>query len=433
MTVRIGKLALILGVIVNLLIFFVGILYDFELLPKVSLNNLYYPFLMCIPLVSSLLCLLLGWIFVKVSKKEAKPTENNIAVFFKSHLYVWMLVSGLILIFGFVSLDFRVDSPRVILVCTALNGVAWISTVIVCILIWAAFNAWKNSEVVGVIIALIALIILVGSLTIIGLLYAEGKNHAKYHSDYSSDYGEYDMPAEEVYEVVYPDDYYYEDGGYDWDYDYNSEDKYDLAYRFLKYRLDLNNPSRPADLLMCWKNYSWRAESEWGEEQYIEKLSDFEDSEDFYKCKNYFYYVYDECSQDNDKIASLSGHYLNDWDMGIDKYKKSGAQACVKLLLLAHDDIYSNSNSDEILGKIYNVMSESEEFEDLVSDTYPKLAAYMSSKTLEKMKELETNCDTQWCNDLLSGWAYSFWARRHNSGVDKGAYKVLKAIDKFYK
>ena len=435
MTGRIGKWALILGAIVNLLIFLMGILFDYDLLPTIPIKSLYYPFLISIPIVSSLLCLFLGWICVKVSKKETTQAinENNITVFFKSYLYVWVVVATLIFIFGFVFLDFRITLSRVVLVSTILNGIIWIATVIVCVLIWAAFNAWKNSEVIGVIIALIALIILVGTLTVVGLLYKEGENHEYDNYDYSSYYEE-DVPVEEVYEGDYTDDY--EEGYDEPDYDYDSEDKYDLAYRFFKYRLDIENTSDPVELVRSWKEYSWMSKSNWGEEEYNEELQSFRDANDFFKSKSYFYYIYDELLTNNNKISSLANHYLNGWDMSIDAYQKSGAKVCVKLLLEAHDVIYSHSNRDKILEEMYDIMCEeipeNDLGDDMVSYRYPKLFAYMSPQMQEYAKGLGGDWTTAWNERLMSSWAYSFWARRYKDGVDKGAYKVLKVIDKFY-
>ena len=160
-----------------------------------------------------------------------------------------------IFIFRFVFLNFRINlTHEAILVCTILNGVAWLGTVIVCILVWAAFNAWKNSEVIGVIIALIAFIILMVTLTLVGLIYYEGEKHK--YIEYSSEDEEYE-PIEEIYEGDYTDDS--EEDFDNPEYDYDSKDKYDLAYRFFKYRLDTENSPDPVYLLSNWKEYSMRA------------------------------------------------------------------------------------------------------------------------------------------------------------------------------
>jgi len=439
MTGKIGKWAIILGTIVNSLILVIGILFWYDFLLEIPFESFYYPLLMSMSLVSSLFCVFLGWICVQVTKKETEQAvnENNIAVFFKSYLYVWVVVALFICIFGFMFLDFRITiMSGTILACAIFNGVAWIGTAIVCVLIWAAFNAWKNSELIGVIVALIALIVLIATLTFVGILYKTGEDYAK---DYAYPYVHEEYVSEVVVHEVYEEDYDedYEDGyeGYYEEWDYDSEDRYDLAFRFLKYRLDFEDSSSPIDLLRCWRHYSWEAESGWGEEEYIERRSNFSDVDDFLKSKSSFYSVYDESIADNDKMFPLAALYLKGWDVGVSAYKKSGAQACVKALLWAYDDIYSYSNSVEILEEMYDIMCEEvPEYyigDEMASYRYPKLAVYMSPQVQEKMEGLSGDCTT-WCDQVLLAWAYSFWARRYNDGVDTGAYTVLKIIDKFY-
>ena len=124
----------------------------------------------------------------------------------------------------------------------------------------------------------------------------------------------------------------------------------------------------------------------------------------------------------------------SDYDVSLSSsvYRRSGMKFLVNALVISHDDIYSNYNSTETLNDMYLIMNGDENgYGDvMVSDRYPELKKYMSDEAFEKMKR--TDYRNEWQDKFIASWAYSFWARRHNDGVDKAAYKILKAIDRLY-
>ena len=426
-TEKIGKLSLILGAILSVLLVIVGLIsMKTDLCSSIfSSDKGHYALFMFIPFGAMLVSHLTAWLICLKTKKNdelQQEKSNNMGVFFKTYLYLWTIVTILIVVSGFLLFDFPVRSLSAVFCGNALIlGVAWLSTVVVCIMVWAAFNAWKTNEVVGVVVAVIAFLLLLGATFLVGVLYDNNLRAHQIYENYT--YGEeYSYTATPEYE--YEGDYYEHYEGVE------DESDMERAFRFMKYRLELENEQRAIDLI---RNWGW-----WnsGRDNYTSGYGDFGGESHFQNCKSEFYALKANNMRNNDGLMSIANHYSNiannrGYPLSPSDFERSGAKDCWKILLLAYDDIYSKKNSKKVLREIYKIMTKHDGYYN-----FSELRPYMSDDVIDEINNINNRTgtihDVEWATEALSGWAYSFWARRHHDNVDKTAHTILKIIDFLY-
>ncbi len=429
MSEKIGKWHLIFGAVSILLLLSYGFLQK-GILPSLQIENIPFYVLLAVPLTSALLCLLLAWIVSAQTKKSNRneagnKPDNNISIFFKSYLYLWTIVALAIAGAGALYHNYVAANPDSdILVAMIAMSIAWTGTIIVCILIWAAFNIWKSNEVIGVIVGLIGILLL----AVTGFTTAYFYNEICTTEDSSSTYyGDYDGGDDYEAAAVEPSEDY-ED--YEADRVYSDYELYDNSFTFMKYKLNIESVYDPVQLLRYWKYYGWHPE--YDEDRGISSYRHYRE------CEDCFDKQYDNAYNDSEALQSLSDFYANNLTdyLTPETYQQSGAKNLVKMLLIAREDIYSHENKNDILNNMYDVMCEEvpEAYQDdiMVSCRYPKLYPYMSIEAGAQIVANSGENATDWEKQTLAAWAYSFWARRHHDGVDGTAFKILKTIDKLY-
>jgi len=434
-TEKIGKISLILGAVLSILLIIAGfIIKQTDLFSSIFDDDRGNFFLfMLMPFTVMFISHLTAWLICLKTKKNNEPQKeesNKIAVFFKSYLYLWSIVTILIAVCGFIFWDENVKLLSTVFLINALiMGVVWFCTVIVCIMIWAAFNAWKANEFVGVIVAIISFIMFAGTIVLAGVLYDYYANDFKvreYDEFYAQEYGEYDENTEYV-EYEYEDEY--DDENYVYEEDDNETDL-EKAFRFMKHRLELEHQQRAIDLIRNWGWYNS------GRDNYDKYNENFNGKRDFINCKNIFYSLKEENMSSKSGLEVITNNfreitYENGYILSPSDFDRSGARDCLKILLLAYDDIYSKKNAKKILREMYEIMS-NEEYWNKESQLRP----YMSDEVIDEINGINNRTgsidDVEWATNHLATWAYSFWARRYNDKIDKTVYTILKIIDTLY-
>ncbi|MDR2886284.1 MAG: hypothetical protein LBU95_05850 [Rikenellaceae bacterium] len=371
------------------------------------------------PLGAAVVSLLLAWILARSgAKTQTEEKEGGVAAFYKAHLYLWTItalgVAGCGLLAGTHYLYFPGEVlPDVLIVA----GLLWMGVMMVGAVVWAAFNAWRSSEILGVVLGIIAVAMLGGA----GAL-AAGYSYHRINN--------YDQVYAQNWEGYNPE-YAGDDECDPVEYDGDGEADYGLAYRFLLDRMRVNDGGQdPEDMLRRWESNGW------AEDDYRNFEDKYADYEDFDITRSVFYATYSHCAADITALSDLSDYMQTDSFSFPSRqaYKKSGAAVLVHALLASWDDIHGTENADQTIEAIHQVMTLTADVSaDVVPDFYfPRLRDYITESSYADICRKAGFEQDSYSAKYVAGWAYSFWARRHNEGTDQIAHNILKMVDNFY-
>ena len=456
MTERIGKLSLIFGTILSILCAIAGLIFlQTDLFSDFFGNETgYYPVFTLMPFVAMFLSHLTAWLIclIKTKKNSELPQEtpNTIGVLFKSYFYLWIIITIAIALGSFIFLNFHVYNLPMVFGSNALwLSIAWLCTVIVCIMVWAAVNAWKATEAAGVVVAIIAFLVLAGTSTLVGALYYDNADSYSVARNNQAREAAYD--AVKAYEINQAREAAIREAeiaaanaaanSEQAEYVDESESGVDRALRFMRFKFELENEQRAIDLIRNWTYWysSWK-ESDYG---YSNSRDYFNGPMHFHRSKGDFYLLINGNMRNNSVLESfVTNNHDKTSQIGNILYKRaferSGASDCLKILLWAYDDIYSKENSDSTLREIYNYMmrepENSEYYYGVKESHYEGLRPYMSDDVVLNINRIcrRNTDDVEWATGSMATWAYSFWARRHNDKVDKVVYRILKIVERVY-
>lgn len=377
------------------------------------------------PIATAVLCGLLALI-VSISihfiTKKKTPAPAKKSKFFLYYFISLLGVSLLVILFcilgsnRFSLSELYVDKDNVFAIAL-LNGACILESIVIAAFLVSIFTLWKTNRLVAYIIGAITLLI-IPSNYISRLAVHEISNHYYGYNDsyysYDTSVAVQDYSEKEVYEPIEVEEDYL---SFLWGDNDNISSA--LAYLF-KERLSEWDSDYPQHFLsdIDWKVDELRSndEEDWGY-----SLSDSEKQSETTIRK-----VYSYLTKHPSEILSAFYSYQNIiyQYMPIYEFYDTGAEALLKQLSAAHDDLYSDGDLDR-LQKIYKLMINIEHGD--AYEYYDDIKLHINDSYLPIFHDKD--------GDLYQGgvvWAYSFWARRHAEKTDDIAYTILTHLNEYY-